>query len=97
MKLRVFGITQTGKEPGHDSQYMCNYKMVQLRGPCMDLDWPKNPDFNIILHSDHLAAVKDLTSKLEIALGALGKYENCICDDGDTYAAREAIKKIEAL
>ena len=38
-----------------------------------------------------------LSQKLEIAMAALKQYEACICDDGDTYAAREAIQKIEAL
>ena len=38
-----------------------------------------------------------LSQKLELAMAALKQYEACICDDGDTYAAREAIQKIEAV
>ena len=41
--------------------------------------------------------VLDLQAKLKIARDALEKYESCICDDGETYAAREALEKVESI
>ncbi len=65
-EIKVYGITQTDTPPKHDSQYMCDYKMVQLRSPCMDLDWPKQNDFHVVLKSDHDLAIRKLKREVEL-------------------------------
>jgi hypothetical protein len=48
---------------------MSDSKMVKLIGPCMDLDWPKDTAFTVVLKKDYDSKVKELET-VKVNLGA---------------------------